>query len=64
MRFLQSVACEEDSTEMIQWSSFEVRDLAVIVNAEMLSLRTVRRLYSLPQVGVSGDLAYACRPGE
>jgi hypothetical protein len=48
--FLQSVNCEEDSTEMIPWSSFEVGDLAVIVNAEMFPIAShCKRLYSLPQ---------------
>jgi hypothetical protein len=35
---------------MSQWSSFEVRDLAAIVNAEMFPIaKHCERLYSLPQ---------------
>jgi hypothetical protein len=32
--------CEEDSSKMIQWGCLEVRDLAVIVNAERFSIAT------------------------
>ena len=44
--FFQSVNCGEDSTEMIQWSSFEICDLAVTVNAKMFpSASQCKRLY-------------------